>query len=145
MASDLNIIDTAIQRGTFTAFSRLLEGSWLEKTLRSEASFTVFAPADIAFTRLSDVTLHWLLEPKNEPRLAEILCYHVVRGRLSCRQLEEMETVRTEQGQVLKIDLRQTILIDSARIILRDINATNGVIHGIDSLLMPCAVSAIAM
>jgi transforming growth factor-beta-induced protein len=145
MAADLNIIDTAIQRGTFTVFSGLLEGSLLEKRLRSESSFTLFAPADIAFTRLSAITLHWLLEPQNEQRLVEILRYHIVHGRLSCKQLEQIKSARTEQGQELKIDLRQTILIDSARIILRDIDATNGVIHGIDSLLMPCTVAAVAM
>lgn len=145
MATDLNIIDTAIRHGTFSVFSRLLEGSLLEKKLRSESPFTLFAPADIAFTTLSRVTLLWLLEPQNEQRLVEILNYHVVGGRLGSKQLERCKILRTEQGQALKVDLRQTLLIDSARIILRDIDATNGVIHGIDSLLMPCAVTAVAV
>jgi uncharacterized surface protein with fasciclin (FAS1) repeats len=146
MATDLNIIDTAIQHSTFSVFSRLLEGSLIEQKLRSElSSFTLFAPANIAFTTLSTVTLQWLLEPENEQRLAEILRYHVVRGRLNIKQLEQLKTARTEQGQALKVDLRQTLLIDSARIIVRDIDATNGVIHGIDRLLMPCAIAAMAM
>lgn len=75
-------------------------------------------------------------------RLADILRYHVVYGRLESRQLERIRRARTEQGQELKIDLRQTLLIDSARIIFRDIDATNGIIHGIDSLLVPYAVNA---
>jgi uncharacterized surface protein with fasciclin (FAS1) repeats len=141
MAGELNIIDTAIRHGTFTVFTDLVEGSLLEKRLRSESSFTLFAPVDMAFTGLPAETLKWLLEPKNEHRLTEILWYHVIRGRFDCEQLKHIKTARTEQGQDLKIDLRQTILIESARIVIKDIDATNGVIHGIDSLLMPCAVA----
>lgn len=144
MAIGLNIMDTVIRHGKFTAFTRLVEGSLLEESLRSEFSFTLFAPADNAFTSLPTDTFRWLLEPQNERRLAAILRYHVVRGRLECNQLERIRTARTEQGQELKIDLRQTLLIDSARIIVRDIEATNGIIHGIDSLLMPCGVSTAA-
>jgi uncharacterized surface protein with fasciclin (FAS1) repeats len=145
MAADLNIIDTMISCRRFTVFTHLLEGSRLETMLKSESPFTLFAPADMAFTKLSAVTLDWLLEPQNEHRLAEILWYHIVRGRFNSKQLEQIKTAHTEQGQELKIDLRQTILVDSARIIIKDIDATNGVIHGIDSLLMPCAVAAAAI
>ena len=98
----------------------------------------------MAFTGLPADTLKWLLEPQSEHRLTEILWYHVVRGRFDCKRLEQIKTARTEQGQELRIDLRQTILIDSARIVIKDIDATNGIIHGIDSLLMPCAVAAAA-
>ena len=145
MTADLNIIDTAVRRGTFTVFTHLVEGTLLEKKLRSESPFTLFAPADMAFTALSAETLKWLLEPQNEYRLTEILRYHVIRGRFDCNQLEQIKTARTEQGQELKIDLRQDILIDSARVIIKDIDATNGIIHGIDSLLMPRAVAATAL
>lgn len=145
MACHLNIVDTVTGRGTFTVFADLIEGSRLEKSLRFESPFTLFAPADLAFTRLPAETLKWLLESQNEHRLSEILWYHVVRGRLDCKQLEHIKTVRTEQGQNLKIDLRQSILIDSARIVIKDIDAANGVIHGIDSLLMPGAFAAVAI
>lgn len=97
-----------------------------------------------AFSGLLAHTLKWLLEPQNEHRLNEILSFHVVRGRFDCKRLKQIKTARTEQGQELRIDLRQTILIDSARIVIKDIDATNGIIHGIDSLLMPCAVAAAA-
>lgn len=145
MAVGLNIMDTVITRGKFTVFTRLVEGSLLEKSLRSEFSFTLFAPADSAFTCLPADTLRWLLEPQNEQRLAAILRYHVVRGRFEIKQLERIRTARTEQGQELKIDLRQTLLVDSARIIVRDIDASNGIIHGIDSLLMPYAIATAAL
>ncbi len=145
MAVELNIMDAVITRGKFTVFTRLIEGSLLEKSLRSEFSFTLFAPADCAFTSLPGDTLRWLLEPQNEERLAAILRYHVVRGRFESKQLERIRTARTEQGQELKIDLRQALLVDSARIIVRDIDATNGIIHGIDSLLMPYSVAAAAV
>jgi len=145
MAGPLNIIDTVIKRGTFTAFTRLVKGSSLEKTLRSESPFTLFAPADMAFNGLPTDTLKWLLEPQNEHLLTGILWYHVVRGRFDCKQLEQIKTARTEQGQDLKIDLHQNILVDSARIVIKDIDATNGIIHGIDSLLMPSAIAATAI
>ena len=145
MPVELNIIDTVIRRGTFTAFIHLVEGSLLERRLRSESPFTLFAPADMAFSGLPADTLKWLLEPQNEYRLTDILWYHVVRGRFDCKQLKQIKTARTEQGQDLKIDLRQTLLVDSARIVIKDIDATNGIIHGIDSLLMPNAVSATAI
>jgi uncharacterized surface protein with fasciclin (FAS1) repeats len=142
---DLNIVDTMIMQGMFRVFTQLVEGSLLEKRLRCESPFTLFAPLDIAFTGLPADTLKWLLEPQNEPRLTEILCYHAVRGRLHCKQLKQIKTASTEQGQALRIDLRHTILIDSARIVFKDIAATNGIIHGIDSLLLPFAVAATAI
>jgi uncharacterized surface protein with fasciclin (FAS1) repeats len=144
MAGHLNIIDTVITRGTFTVFTHLVEGSLLETRLRSNSQFTLFAPVDMAFTGLPVETLKWLLEPQNQHRLTEILWYHLVRGRFHCKQLEKIRTARTEHGQDLRIDLRQTLLIDSARVIIKDIDASNGVIHGIDSLLMPGAVAAAA-
>jgi uncharacterized surface protein with fasciclin (FAS1) repeats len=141
MAPELNIIDTAIKRGTFRVFTRLLQGSLLESRLRSEASFTLFAPTDIAFAKLSTVTLKWLLQPQNEDRLDEILRYHVVPGSLESAQLEQITTARSEQGQELRIELQQTLLIDSAKVIFKDIRATNGVIHGIEGLLMPATIA----
>ena len=145
MKSDLNIIDTMIRHGTFTVFTHLVQGSLLENKLRTESSYTVFAPADTACSRVSPGTFKWLLEPQNVQRLADILRYHVVHGRLESRQLERIRTARTELGQELEIDLSQTLLIDSARIIVRDIEATNGIIHGIDSLLLPDAVAGAAV
>ena len=145
MPGDLNIVDTMIRRGTFTVFTQLVEGSRLENRLRSESPFTLFAPLDSAFTGLPADTLKWLLEPQNEPRLNQIVCYHAVHDRLDCKQLPQIKTALTEQGQELRIDLRQTILIDSARIVFKDIAATNGIIHGIDSLLLPFAVAATAI
>lgn len=111
MAVVLNIMDTVIRRGKFTVFSRLVEGSLLERSLRSEFSLTLFAPVDSAFTSLPADTLKWLLEPQNEQRLDAILRYHVVRSRLESKQLDRISTLRTEQGQELKIDFGQTLLM----------------------------------
>jgi uncharacterized surface protein with fasciclin (FAS1) repeats len=144
MLVDLNIIESMTTSGEFRVFTLLIKGSLFEMRLRSESPLTLFAPTDIAFIRLPTETIKWLLKSENQQKLEQILAYHVVRGRLDCKQLEQIETARTEQGQDLRIDLRQTLLIDSAKIVLRDIDATNGVIHGIDSLLVPCAVSAAA-
>ena len=95
MVAALNIFDTLIRRGTFTVFTNLVEGSLLERRLRSESPFTLFVPLDIAFSGLSTVTLKWLLEPQNEHRLKEILCYHVVRGQFDCKKLRHIKTART--------------------------------------------------
>jgi uncharacterized surface protein with fasciclin (FAS1) repeats len=94
---------------------------------------------DLAFTTLSGVTLPWLVEEQNESRLADIVNYHLVRGTLTSKQLEQIATAQTEQGQEIRIDVRDSILVDSAKVLRSDIYASNGIIHGIDSLLIPTA------
>ena len=139
MRAERNIIETLTALDNFSLFSVLLDRSLLAQTLRSESGLTLFAPMDLAFTTLSGVTLPWLVEEQNESRLADIVNYHLVRGTLTSKQLEQIATAQTEQGQEIRIDVRDSILVDSAKVLRSDIYASNGIIHGIDSLLIPTA------
>lgn len=139
--ANLNIVDAASRVGVFTRFISLLEGSVVEQKLRQGSSFTLFAPTDNAFKSFSPLTLNWLIEADNGRRLSEILSYHLVRGPISSKQLERMKSAKTELGQELQIDLFGNLLINSARLVLCDIEASNGFIHGISKLLIPRACS----
>ena len=133
----LNVIDTAIRTGIFQTFTRLLEGSLLEQKLRSQESFTLFAPVDIAFAYLSPETFNRLLRAENQGVLADVLGYHAVPERILSYELRALGKVQTVSGMELTIDGARELRIDGAKLLHEDIVAGNGVIHGIDRLLMP--------
>lgn len=137
MGENLFIIDTAIRSGIFQTFTRLLEGSSLEKQLRSPTSFTLFAPADIAFAYLSHETLNQLVQADFEGTLADMLSYHVVPGGFPSSQLRELSRLRTASGKDLIISHTGELRIEGARLLQTDIQARNGLIHVIDRLLLP--------
>ena len=107
------------------------------ETLKGEGPFTVFAPTDAAFAKVPRQTLDDLLQPENKQRLAAILSYHVVPGRVGSHQVFAMNSATTLQGQKLTISKQDVVKIDDAKVIVTDLEATNGVIHIIDSVLMP--------
>jgi uncharacterized surface protein with fasciclin (FAS1) repeats len=133
----LNLIDTAIRSGIFQTFTRLLEGSPLEQKLRSSDSFTLFAPVDVAFAYLSPATFDQLLLAENQGILAEVLGYHAVPTKILSHELKSMENAETVYGPKLFIDSAIELRVNGARLLHVDILACNGVIHGIDRLLMP--------
>ena len=134
---ELNILDTAIRSGVFQTFTRLLEGSTLEQKLRTESFFTLFAPLDIAFAYLSPVTLHQLLRAENQGKLADVLGYHCLSRQITSHQLQHLESAQTICGLELVITSDEGLRVNGARILHLDIYARNGVIHGIDRLLLP--------
>lgn len=140
----LNVIDTAIRSGIFQTFTRLLEGSSLEQRLRSQESFTLFAPVDISFAYLPPETFDCLLRAENLGILADVLGYHVVPGKLMFRDLSGMRKTPTMYGVELPIDNTSELRVDGAKLLHVDILAWNGVIHGIDRLLMPVKSAAAA-
>lgn len=140
----LNVIDTAIRSGIFQTFTRLLEGSPLEARLRSPESFTLFAPVDVSFAYLPDETFDHLLQAENQGHLSDVLGYHVVPGRISFRELCTLEKAPTVYGPDLIIDYTSELKINGAKLLHVDIHACNGVIHGIDRLLMPTTLTAAA-
>jgi uncharacterized surface protein with fasciclin (FAS1) repeats len=133
----LNVIDTAIKSGIFQTFTRLLEGSPLETRLRSQELFTLFAPVDISFAYLSAETFDQLLRAENGGVLSEVLGYHVVLGKVMSCELKGLCNRATVYGVELPIDDTNDLRIDGARLLHVDMLACNGVIHGIDRLLMP--------
>lgn len=141
----LNVIDTAIRTGIFQTFTRLLEGSLLEQRLRSKESFTLFAPVDISFAYLSPETLDSLLKADNQGTLSDVLGYHAVPGRIMASELRDLRKTPTVHGAALRIDNDLELRVDGARLLYVDIVACNGVIHGIDRLLMPTKSVAAAL
>jgi uncharacterized surface protein with fasciclin (FAS1) repeats len=134
---ELNVIDTAIRSGVFQTFTRLLAGSSLEQTLRCEDSFTLFAPVDIAFAYLTPETFDQLLRAENQGVLSNVLGYHAVPMKIMSHELKSLERAETVYGPELTIDCAGELKVNGARLLHVDILACNGVIHGIDRLLMP--------
>lgn len=141
---ELNVIDTAIRSGIFQTFTRLLEGSTLEQKLRSQELFTLFAPVDIAFAYLSPETFNHLLRAENQGVLADLLGYHALPMKVMSHELRDLCKAKTVYGEQLTIDDTSELRVGGARLFHRDILACNGVIHGIDRLLMPAMSAASA-
>ena len=137
MEQKFDIVDTAIQAGKFSTLATALTAAGLVQTLKGDGPFTVFAPTDEAFAKVPQETLRELLKPENKDKLIAVLTYHVVAGKIMARDVVNVNTATTVQGQSIKIDAKDGVKINSAKVITADIEATNGVIHVIDAVLMP--------
>jgi uncharacterized surface protein with fasciclin (FAS1) repeats len=144
MGEQLNIIDTAMRNGVFQTFTRLLAGTSLEGELKSEASYTLFAPVDVAFAYLPPETLEQLLKAEYHGMLAKVLGYHVIPGRLMAHELAGLSTAKTVYGDYVKFSEADGLRIDGAKLVHTDIEARNGVIHAIDCILLPAGVATSA-
>ena len=134
-ASDKDIVDTAISAGSFTTLVKAVQAAGLVDALRSEGPFTIFAPTDEAFAKLPAGTLDTLLADKE--KLAAVLTYHVVPGRLTASDVITKSELATLQGQDLKVSVGESAMVDQAKIVKTDIVCSNGVIHVIDSVVVP--------
>jgi uncharacterized surface protein with fasciclin (FAS1) repeats len=130
-----DIVETAIQAGSFNTLVKAVQAAGLVDTLRGDGPFTVFAPTDEAFSKVPSDTLEALLE--NPEMLRAVLTYHVVPGRLMASDVVKLSSAKTAQGQSLRIDTRDGVMIGDARVVKADIEASNGVIHVIDSVMIP--------
>jgi len=130
-----DIVDTAVAAGSFKTLAQALTAADLIKTLRSAGPFTVFAPTDEAFAKLPPGTLEALL--KDKARLTAVLTYHVVPGKVLAADVVKLTQAKTVQGQAVKIDTSHGVMVDAAKVVKTDILATNGVIHVVDSVLLP--------
>jgi len=144
MGEALNIIDTAIRSGIFQTFTRLLEGSNLERELRSGTSYTLFAPADIAFAYIPSETLNQLIQAERNEILADVLGYHAVPEKILVSQLKNLLRAKTVYGDYLIVNNTYELRIAGARLLQTDIEARNGVIHAIDRLLLPASAASSA-
>ncbi len=134
-----DIVDLAIS-GKFNTLVAAVKAAGLVDTLKGPGPFTVFAPTDEAFAKLPPGTVDGLL--KDIPKLKNILLYHVVAGKVMAEEVVKLKTVKTVQGQELKIDavkwhLHKHVKVNDADIIKADIVASNGVCHAIDTVLIP--------
>jgi len=130
-----DIVDTAVAAGSFNTLVKAVQVAGLVETLKSEGPFTVFAPTDEAFAKLPAGTLDQLLEDKEA--LTNILTYHVVPGRVTSDEVVGLSSARTVQGSDLRIDTSNGVRIDNASLLQADIQTSNGVIHVIDTVLIP--------
>lgn len=142
MEKQFNIVDTALSAGTFSTLVAALGAAGLMEALRGEGPFTVFAPTDDAFAKIPAQALDDLLQPENKQKLTAILTYHVVPGKVTSREVANLDSATTLQGQTLKISKQDGMKINDAKVIASDVVATNGVIHVIDTVLMPATAAA---
>lgn len=134
-----DIVDTAVAAGSFKTLIAAVTAAGLVETLKGAGPFTVFAPTDAAFAALPAGTVEMLLKPENKGKLASVLTYHVVPGKvMSGDLLGKKATPKTVEGQTLAIDATGGgVMVNDATVSTADIAATNGVIHVIDKVLMP--------
>ncbi len=134
-----DIVDTAVAAGQFNTLAAALKAAGLIETLKGKGKFTVFAPTDEAFAKLPAGTVEDLLKPENKEKLKAILLYHVVSGQVEAKKVVKLngKDVKTVQGGMLKVDTSNGVKVNSANVVKTDIKASNGVIHVIDTVLIP--------
>ncbi|MGB0499043.1 MAG: fasciclin domain-containing protein [Rubricella sp.] len=138
MDDGMDIVETAIAADDFNTLVAAVQAAGLVETLQGEGPFTVFAPTDAAFAALPEGTVESLLEPENRDTLTAILTYHVVPGAVMSADLAGQHIeVETVEGSTVAVDGRDGVMVNDATVIQADIEATNGVIHVIDTVLIP--------
>jgi len=137
-AAKKDIVDTAVAAGDFKTLATALQAAGLVDTLKGPGPFTVFAPTDEAFAKLPAGTIEELLKPENKEKLVAILTYHVVPGKVMAKDVMKMTSAKTVNGKSVTImDQNGTVMVDNAKVVKADIAASNGVIHVIDSVILP--------
>jgi uncharacterized surface protein with fasciclin (FAS1) repeats len=138
VAHAADIVDTAVSAGSFKTLVTAVQAAGLVDTLKGSGPFTVFAPTDDAFAKLPMGTVDNLLKPENRDKLVAILTYHVVPGKVMSGEIAgKTMGVKSVQGSMIDVDARNGVTVDNARVISADIAASNGVIHVIDTVIMP--------
>jgi uncharacterized surface protein with fasciclin (FAS1) repeats len=133
-----DIVDTAVAAGNFKTLAAALKAAGLIDTLKGAGPFTVFAPTDEAFAKLPAGTVESLLKPENKEKLVAILTYHVVPGKAMAKDVTGMSSAKTVNGKELKLKVDGgKVMINDAVVITADIETSNGVIHVIDTVLLP--------
>ena len=133
-----DIVDTAVAAGSFKTLAAALQAGGLVETLKGEGPFTVFAPTDEAFAKIPKATLDDLLKPENKDKLVAILKYHVVFGKVMAKDVMGLEKAKTVNGKEVKVKTKDgKVMIDDATVAKADVAASNGIIHVIDTVLMP--------
>ena len=137
-AQGKDIVDTAVGAGQFKTLAAALGAAGLVETLKGAGPFTVFAPTDAAFAKLPAGTVEMLLKPENKAKLTAILTYHVVAGKVMAADVVKVTSAKTVQGGSVAVKVMGgKVTIDAANVVTTDIAASNGVIHVIDTVLMP--------
>jgi uncharacterized surface protein with fasciclin (FAS1) repeats len=135
---DKDIVEVAISAGSFKTLIAAVQAAGLVDVLKGEGPMTVFAPTDDAFAKLPAGTVENLLKPENKDKLTAVLTYHVVPGRVTAGEVVKLSSAKTVNGRALRIATKDgNVTVDGARVMATDIIASNGVIHVIDSVVIP--------
>ena len=133
-----DIVDTAVAAGSFKTLAAALKAADLVDTLKGKGPFTVFAPTDEAFKKLPEGTVESLLKPENKKKLVAILTYHVVPGKVMAKDVVKLTEAKTVEGKSVKIVVKDgKVTVDGANVVKTDIETSNGVIHVIDTVILP--------
>lgn len=139
-AEQKDIVDTAVGAGSFKTLAAALQAADLVDTLKGDGPFTVFAPTDEAFAKLPKGTVETLLKPENKGQLVAVLTYHVVAGKVPAAKVVKLTTAKTVNGQSVDVKVADgKVMVDGANVVATDIECSNGVIHVIDSVILPSA------
>ena len=137
-AQAADIVDTAVAAGSFSTLAAALQAGDLVVTLKSDGPFTVFAPTDDAFAKLPEGTVENLLKPENKEQLVAILTYHVVPGKVKAADVVGLNSATTVNGADLSISVKDDmVFVNDAQVVSTDIMASNGVIHVVDTVILP--------
>jgi uncharacterized surface protein with fasciclin (FAS1) repeats len=137
-ATEKDIVDTAISAGQFKTLAAALGGAGLVSTLKGPGPFTVFAPTDAAFAKLPPGTVENLLKPENKAQLTAILTYHVVPGTVKAADVVKLTQAKTVNGKMVNVSVSGArVMINNANVTAVDVPASNGVIHVIDTVILP--------
>ena len=134
-AGQKDIVDTAVAAGSFKTLATALQAAGLVDTLKGKGPFTVFAPTDEAFAKIPKADLDALIADK--AKLTKVLTYHVVAGKVMAADVVKLKEAKTVEGQMVKIDTSSGVKVNDAKVVKADVEASNGVIHVIDTVLLP--------
>ncbi|MCX2761024.1 fasciclin domain-containing protein [Vibrio sp. Sgm 22] len=133
-----DIVDVAAENGSFNTLVAAVKAAGLVETLKGDGPFTVFAPTDEAFAALPEGTVDMLLKPENKDKLIAVLTYHVVPGKIMASEVMKLDSVVTVQGEAVMVGIDHgNVMINKAQVVMADVEASNGVIHVIDAVLLP--------
>ncbi len=136
-SNSADIVDLAVQTESLSTLVKAVKAGGLVETLKGEGPYTVFAPTNEAFAKLPAGTLESLLKPENKDKLVQILTYHVVPGNVMSTDLEDGMSAKTVEGSEIEVNLGESVMINNATVVKADIKASNGVVHVIDTVIMP--------
>ncbi|WP_198338301.1 fasciclin domain-containing protein [Labrenzia sp. VG12] len=137
-AGSKDIVDTAVGAGSFNTLVAAVQAAGLVDTLKGDGPFTVFAPTDEAFAKLPEGTVENLLKPENKDQLIAVLTYHVVPGKVMSSDIAGKKAeVASVQGGEISVDATDGVKVDNATVVAADVEASNGVIHVIDTVILP--------
>jgi uncharacterized surface protein with fasciclin (FAS1) repeats len=135
-----DIVDTAVAHGSFKTLAAALKAAGLVETLKGAGPFTLFAPTDAAFGKLPAGTVENLLKPENKDQLRRLLTYHVVSGKVGSTDVTKMSSAKAVSGDTIRVAVKDgKVLINNATVVTADVGASNGVIHVIDTVILPPA------